>query len=57
MNRALDSMRANLKVEGNRLTLHLEMPVEWALVILVALLILLTPEFWQAIQTALSVIH
>jgi hypothetical protein len=30
--------------------------LRWALVILLALLILLTPQLWQAIQTAISIV-
>jgi hypothetical protein len=31
--------------------------LRWALVILLALLILLMPQLWQAIQTALSIVN
>jgi len=48
---------AHVRVERSRLTLHVEVPVRWVLVIVVAALIQLLPEFWQTIQVAISFVQ
>jgi len=45
---------ANMKIEGGHVILHLEMPIKGALIILIAFLVRYVPEFWQAIQIAVS---
>ncbi len=47
---------AHMKIEERRLTLHLEVPVKWAIVIFISLLIQLLPGFWHTIQVVISFI-
>ena len=48
------SIRFRLHKPGKATTARL---LRWALVVLLALLILLMPQLWQAIQTALSIVN
>jgi hypothetical protein len=45
---------AHVRIEENRLTLHLEIPAKWALVIFISFLIQFLPGFWQTVQVAIS---
>ena len=48
------SIRFHLQKPSKATTARL---LRWALVVLLALLILLMPQLWQAIQTALSIVN
>jgi hypothetical protein len=60
-----DDFEFAVRFGGSSLRLRLHKPdkqtstrlVKWVLTLLLALLILLAPELWQAIQRALAVIH
>lgn len=48
--------KANVKAQDGYLTVHLEFPVKMAYIIIGVILLLVVPEFWQAVQSVLSVI-
>jgi len=55
MNKFLPT-KASIKVDKQIVIVHIEMPPKWALVIIVALLTRMIPEFWEAIKIAVSVV-